>query len=197
MDKNTSTGADEQVLDDQGNVDVAEPETLVFTKEELDAHVQSEADRRVNQAHKKWEKDYEERITQERAEAEKLARMSAQERAEAQLKKDREEFEKVRQELAREKLELSTRKLLSEEKLSPDFAPFLMAEDADATEENISVFKKEFDEAVRIEVNNQLRSNTPPSHGGETKPSTPSLGAQLAKEYNERKKNVVDPWSDI
>lgn len=170
----TVQGANANLEGQQQTNTGAEPGEKTYSQADVDKMLQSEADKRVTEALKtaqaKWEEDLKKRIDDERKEAEKLAKMTAQEKAEAQLKKDREEFEKQRQELQRERMEIETRKILRSEELDENFAPFLMNGDADATKTNIDTFKKAFVAAVEEGVKKQLKGKTPSA--GEQKSAT-------------------------
>lgn len=140
-------------------------EGKTYTEEELKTRLQSETDRRVTEALKtaqsKWQKEYEAKLEKEKSEAEKLAKMTADERAKAEFEKEREKFEKDRQKFYRDQLELETVKELSKQGLDTEFSSFLMGKDAEATNENIKLFKEKFDSAIENAVNERLKGKTP------------------------------------
>lgn len=148
------------------------PETITLTQEELNAKMQSEADRRVSEALKKFEakkdKELAAKVEQAKLEAEELAKLSAEERAKVEREKeaikfqeDQKAFESERQAFQREKLLLETEKQLSAEKLPPEFASFVLGEDAEKTHENIKVFSEQFQQAVQVQVNDVLKGKAP------------------------------------
>lgn len=148
------------------------PETITLTQEELNAKMQSEADRRVSEALKKFEakkdKELAAKVEQAKLEAEELAKLSAEERAKVEREKeslkfqeDQKAFESERQAFQREKLLLETEKQLSAEKLPPEFASFVLGEDAEKTHENIKVFSEQFQQAVQAQVNDVLKGKAP------------------------------------
>ena len=149
-----------------------EPEKLQLTQNELDAMLQKEADKRVTEAIKKREAKFQtelqEKIKQERREAEELAKLSQEERAkvekekaELEFNREREEFAKERREFEREKLEVQTGKILVENKLPAEFAPWVMGEDAETTMERVKAFETKWQEAIEREVNERLKGKTP------------------------------------
>lgn len=104
------------------------PESKTYTDEELQKLIQSESDKRVTQAMKtaeqKWQKEYEEKLANEKSEAEKLAKMTADERAQAKFEKEKQEFEEERAKFQRDQLELETVKELGKQGLDIEFSFF-------------------------------------------------------------------------
>lgn len=132
-----------------------------YTDEEVTKLLQSEVDKRVTQALKtareKWEAQEEER----RKEADRMAKLSKDEREREQFKKDREAFEKEREALERDRLELEVVKVLGEKGLDTSFSRFLMGKDADESMENIKAFQAAFDKAVEAGVKEKLGGRPP------------------------------------
>lgn len=146
-------------------------ETKTYTQEDFDKALQSETDKRVQQALKtaqdKWQKDYEAKVEAEKDEAARLAKMTTEERAKAEAEKEREKFERERKQYQREKLEFETGKQLADRKLSPKFASFLAQNDAETTKANLDAFEQAFSEAVQAGINEKLKGS-PPKTGGKT-----------------------------
>ena len=133
MEENTNTNL--------GNENQENNEVKTYTQEEVDALLQQEADRRVSSALKKAEKKNQEKIK----EAEKLAKLSEQERFQYELEQ-------------REK------KIAEKEKqrgISIALADFVVAEDADSMMENIKLLEDEFKKSVKAEVEKRLAGNSP------------------------------------
>ena len=63
-------------------------------------------------AEQKWQREYEKKLEDEKSEAEKLAKMSADERAKAEFEKEKTKFEQDRAQFNRDRLELETVKEL-------------------------------------------------------------------------------------
>jgi len=149
-----------------------EVEKLEMTKDELEAMLQKEADRRVAQAIKKREaehkKELETRTAEARKEAEELAKLSEAERAkvekerdEIKLSKEREQFEKERGEFERERLKLQAEKELAIRKLPTEFAGYILGDDADDTFERITVLEEQWQKALEAEIDERLKSKIP------------------------------------
>lgn len=128
-------------------------ETLTFTKSELDALIQREGDKRVTQAMKKQEGKIKE--------AEKLAKMSAEEKYVYELEqREKAIAEKERQlSLAENKAEAA--KILADKGISAELVNFVVAEDADTMNANIKLLEKCFKASVKSEVEKRLAGNTP------------------------------------
>ena len=69
-----------------------------------------------------WEKDFSDRIVSEREDAVKMATMSAEDRAKAEMDKRQKDFENERQQYVSERAEFEAAKELAGQKLPVDFA---------------------------------------------------------------------------
>lgn len=150
---NVETGAGVET-----NPNPAENETKTYTQEEVLALLQSESDKRVNQALKKQQKKYEQQLSlskldgDERAKAEKEARIAELEEqlAQFQIERNRSELKSV----------LSTRGL------SAEFADIInISDDIEASQANIDKLDKLFKAAVKAEVERRLAGNAPKGNG--------------------------------
>lgn len=141
-----------------------------YTQAELDSMLQSETDKRVTEALKtakdKWSKEYEEKLENEKKEAERLAKLSAEEREKAKFDKERKAFEAERAQFERDRLEMQVAKELANEGLDTEFARILMGADADSSMDNIKTFKASFNKAVEAAVKARLSGRTPESGSG-------------------------------
>lgn len=146
-----------------------------YTEQEF----QSEVDRRVSEALKKakasWDKDNEVKIQSERDDAAKLAVMSADERARAEMEKRQKAFDEERNQYLSEKMEFEAAKELSKHNLPLSFAKLLSGGDMDSTLSNIETFKQEFLKAVEAALSERLRGSTPKTGGAVTEESDPFL----------------------
>ncbi|MCD4839737.1 DUF4355 domain-containing protein [Neobacillus sedimentimangrovi] len=140
-------------------------ETKTYTEEEVQKLLQSETDKRVTQALKtaqeKWQKEYEAKLEQERSEAEKLAKMTEQERLLAEFEKQKKAFEEEKKQFLKAQLEMQTVKELSALGLPTDFSKFVMADNAETIKTNIDTFKTYWEQAIEKAVNEKLQGTTP------------------------------------
>lgn len=186
---NTATaGASEDVKNQQGqeaesnekNVKEAtkkteQPKQITITEEELEKmkteHAQAEADRRVAQAEKTFEKRFEkelrEKIEEERQDAERLAKLTAEEREKELFERNRSLLEDKEKTLRQREMKLAAIDVLNEEGLPVTFADQLLGESVDDTHDRIQKFKKAWHEAIDSEVSKRLKSKIP--EGGGTK----------------------------
>lgn len=134
---------------------------LPKTKEELDALLQREADRRINQAQKKWQEKQKEIVEAEKAEAARLAKMSAAERERAQYEKEKAAFEAEKAKLQQEKLMNQVEKELALKGLNTGFAKYVIADSEEVILENINALKELFDNSVNEAVKNKIATPAP------------------------------------
>ena len=151
--ENTNVNVNEEEQSSEKVEQVVEQSVKTFTQEEVD--------KIVNKRLARERKDIEAKIEAERAEAERLAKMSEAEKQQALFKKQVAEFEATKRAFEQEKLLNETSKQLASKNLPIEFAEMLKAEDAESTFENIKVFEAKFNEAVEKLVNERLRGNTP------------------------------------
>lgn len=153
-----------------------------YTQADFDKAIQSEADRRVNQAlenqKKQYENDFEERLKTEIEKAEKRAKMSAEERAKEDFENDRKSFEEERARYTTEKMQFECAKLLGELKLPVGFAELLTGKDIEETKSNIKTFEKSFNKAVQAAVEERVKGKAPTTGNGmiETDPFLKGFG---------------------
>lgn len=180
------------------NKETQEQEVKTFTQEEVDKLIQAETDRKTTKAlqtaKEKWEEEYKAKLETEKSEAEKLASMSAEERAKAEFESQRAEWEKEKAEFEKGKLKLEATKELSSEGLPVEFVDYVLADTAEQTQANIKMFKETWSKALDQMVSERLKGKTPSV--GSTLPET----SKLTKEefgklsYKERQSMLnVDP----
>lgn len=117
-----------------------------------------------------WEKEMEGRLEQAKkdgmSEAERLAKLTAEEKMQEKMKKLQEENESLKKNDARAKLEAETLKTLEREGLPSNFAALVMADDAEAVKQNISTMKEAYNAAVQAGVESRLKGKPPAAGGG-------------------------------
>ena len=141
------------------NVASTQEEIKTYTQEEVLALLQSECDRRVQQALKTQAKKYEKQLSlskldgDEREKAEKDNRIAELEERLAQY-----EIEKNRSEL---------KSVLSSRGLSAEFADIIVInDDIEASQANIDKLDKLFKKAVKDEIEKRLAGNAPKGNIG-------------------------------
>ena len=149
----------------------------LYTKDEVLKLLQQESDKRVTQALKKQQKNYEKQLSlskldgEERAKAEKDARIAELEEMIAQMN------------VANNRSELKS--VLSSRGLSAEFADIInISDDLEASQANIDKLDKLFKAAVKAEVEKRLAGNAPKGNGSST--------AQEITKESARKMSIAD-----
>ncbi|MDQ0175998.1 DUF4355 domain-containing protein [Bacillus chungangensis] len=186
-DGNQSTG-DHQTTADGKSEEIELPKS----QEELLKLLQSEADKRVTGALKtaqeKWEKEFKDKLEAEKAEAEKLANMTASEKEKALLEKSKKEIEDRERAIQQKELKLETINFLNEKELPIQFADILLADDAEKTKDNVDIFEKAFREAVENAVTERLKGSSP--KGGKARVEESNIGKRLADLYTKKNEDL-------
>ena len=134
-----------------------EPPTDIKPKTYTEEEMQAEIDRRVTAAMKKAEKKSQEKVK----EAEKLARMDADEKHRYELEQREKAIEEGERKLALAENKAECSKILASKGISTDLVDFVVDVDADTMQANINLLQKAFTESVRAEVEKRLASETP------------------------------------
>lgn len=118
-----------------------------------------------------WEKEQQEKINQAKkdaaTEAERLAKLTDEERLKEQLKNLEEENNQYKSKEAERQLRDEAVKCLEAENLPTNFVEFVLGKDAETTKANITVVKEAYNQAVQKAVEARLAGDTPKG-GGDT-----------------------------
>ena len=153
MEDTTNTNNDVQTEQTTDEQQPQEGTQKTFTAEEL----QAEVDRRVTQAMKKAEKKAEAKAR----EAEKLAKMNEQQKYEYELTQREQAIKEKEKELAVAENTAAAAGILADKGISTKLVKFVVAEDADTMNDNISLLEQEFKISVKKEVEKRLATATP------------------------------------
>lgn len=141
------------------NPEVQEQETKTFTYEEVMALIQSESDKRTNQALAKQKKQYEKQLS--------LSKLDGDEREKAERENRIAELEQMIAEMNVERNKSELKSVLASRGLSAEFCDILnITDDIEASQANIDKLDKLFKSAVRAEVEKRLAGNAPKGNGG-------------------------------
>jgi len=160
---------------EQEQVNVNEQETTEqaktsYTREEVLALIQSESDKRVQQALKTQQKKHEKEMS--------LSRLDGDERAKAEKDNRIAELEEIVAKYEVEKNVSEIKSVLSSRNLSAEFADIIkIDEDIEASQERIDKLDKLFKAAVTAEVERRLAAT-----GGAPKGNGVMTGGNLTKE---------------
>ena len=106
-------------------------------------------------------KKAEERFQNKMKESEKLAKMNEEEKLRYQLEQREKAIEEKEKALALAENKNEAGKILAEKGLSLALVDFVVAEDAETMNQNISLLEKEFNKSVKAEVEKRLSSKAP------------------------------------
>lgn len=160
-----SAGAEETTA-----TDTESTEAKTYTQEEVLALLQSESDKRVQQALKTQQKKYEKQLS--------LSKLDGEERAKAEKDARIAELEEMLKErdIANNKSELKS--VLASRGLSAEFADIVnITDDIEASQANIDKLDKLFKAAVKAEVEKRLAAS-----GGAPKGNGVSFSGEITKE---------------
>lgn len=152
MEENTTTTV--ETTETQNN----EQEVKTYTQEEVMALLQSETDKRVNQALKTQQKKYEKQLS--------LAKLDDEERAKAEKDNRIAELEQQLAAFQVEKNRSELKSVLSSRGLSAEFADIIaIDDDIETSQANIDKLDRLFKAAVKAEVEKRLAGNAPKGNG--------------------------------
>ena len=129
-------------------------EARTFTLEEVNSLLQSETDKRVNQALAKQKKQYEKQLS--------LSKLDGDERAKAEKDNRIAELEEQLAAFQVERNRSELKSVLSSRGLSAEFADIVnISDDIEASQSNIDKLDKLFKAAVKAEVEKRLAGTAP------------------------------------
>lgn len=131
---------------------------------EFDRRVTKAVNTAVTNAQTKWQALTDDKLT----EAEKLAKMTKEEKAEYRAQKLEKELESLKRVNALSDMSKTARKMLSEEEINiPDeLLSHLVSDNADDTKTAVESFTKLFKDSVQSAVKDALKGNSPKGGGG-------------------------------
>jgi hypothetical protein len=159
-DTNQSVGAEAT----SGGTVEAVAESITLSQKELELRVQSQVDKRVAQAlvtnSTKLQQQFEERLVLEREEATKLAKMTADQKAEFEAKKYAETLSKKEADLKSKEIKLQTIEFLSKSGLELDSLDFVLGADEVETQTKLDKLNLLIDKRVAKEKESWIKSNS-------------------------------------
>ena len=145
----------------------SQEESKTYTQEEVLKLLQSETDKRVNQALATQKKKYEKELS--------LSKLDGDERAKAEKDTRIAELEEQLAQFTVERNKSELKSVLASRNLSAEFADIILInDDIEASQANIDKLDKLFKAAVKAEVEKRLAGNAPKGNG--------SAPAELTKE---------------
>lgn len=175
-----------------GNVTMSFDDFLKLegNQSEFDRRVQKAVNTAVTNAQTKWKTLTDDKVS----EAEKLAQMTKEEKAEYRANKAEKALEDMKRLNARADMAKEARKMLKEEEINiPDeLIMNLVAEDADGTKKAVEAFATMYKEAVKNAVKEALKGNPPKAGNGGNKPTMTKEQILAVKNPSERQKLIAE-----
>lgn len=120
-----------------------------YTQEQVDKMIRDRLDRQA----KKYQK--------ERTESEKLAKMSAEQKANFEREKREKELAEREAQINRRELMAQVKEILSERNLPKELAGVIDLTDADSVESSINAIEKEWEKAVQKGIADKIKGGQP------------------------------------
>lgn len=150
--------------DENGTGEDGAGEKKTFDDILADASYQAEFDRRVqkaiNKAVSKREQEWQNSLDDKLTEAEKLAKMTKEQKAEYMTQKKEKELSEREAELNRKELKAEAKVTLAEKKLPVGLSELLDYTSADNCNKSIDALEKAFNEAVEAAVQDKIKGST-------------------------------------
>lgn len=171
---------------DPDSEDPKEDEPVTLTQKELQSKLDSEADKRaakaVETAKAKWEADKKQALEDAKNEGAKLAKMSAAEKADAEMQARVEEIEKREAALKQSELKAATKALLQDNGLPADMSDTLIGlGDAEAIKNAVTALKGSLDTQVNEKVEKLATGTKPSNSSSNLSSSNDAFDAVMAK----------------
>ena len=165
--------------------------TKTYTQEEVLALLQSETDKRVNQALAKQQKKYEKQLS--------LSKLDGDERAKAEKDNRIAELEEMVAQFQVERNKSELKSVLSSRGLSAEFADILaIGDDIEVAQANIDKLDKLFKASVKAEVEKRLAGNAPKGNSGSPAEITKESAKKMSMaEMNELAKTNPDLFNKL
>lgn len=145
------------------------PPAIPPTKVEFTAEQQAELNRilseKLAKERAKQEKEYNDKLAAAKTEAEKLAAMNAEQKADYEREKREADIAKRESEITRRELRATALETLADKGLPKALADILVFTDADSTKSSLDAVEKSFRTAVEEEVNKRLKGSAPGGGG--------------------------------
>lgn len=188
IDTNIDAKVEDTKIDEPKILDtkVEDKKFLQITQEDLDEIIT----KRLERASKKAE--------EVKAEAEKLASMSTEERFKAEFDKEKATFAEERKQYQIEKLELQVVRELSNKGLPTEFSRYLIGTDAETCMSNIKEFDLHWQQALATALDGKLRGTTPKTGSGKVEVLTKEQFNKMGyKERVEFKTNNEELYNEL
>lgn len=146
---------------------------------EFDRRVQKAIDTALTNAQEKWQALTDDKLS----EAEKLAKMTKEEKTQYLAQKHEKELEDREAGITRRELMAEAKNTLAEKKLPVGLAEVLNYTDTDSCNKSIAAVENAFQEAVEAGVQERLKGGTPPKKAPGTEPLESEVARAIRGNY--------------
>lgn len=136
-------------------------QTTTYTQEQMLEMLQKETDRRVTAALQKQEAKFKQKLS----EADKLAKMDEQQKAQYEFEQRVKELEDKEKQFNLMKNQIEAQKVMASRGLPVEFVEYIVADDAETMMARIETFEKSFKAAVNDAVTKKIASPAPKAGG--------------------------------
>ena len=168
-DDGAGNGGSSPEVGDQSNNQNSDGGQKSFDDILKDSNYQTEFEKRMSEAIKseraKWEADSKTKIDEAKTEAEKVAKMTAEQKAKYAEDKRLAELEKREKDITTRELRATAHETLAEKGLPKDLIDILNYTDAESCNKSIESVERAFQSAVQKAVNEKLRGKQDPRGG--------------------------------
>lgn len=186
--KEVETKLEDEELEDVVNEEESgkEEDGDLFTQEDVNKIIESRLARERKKFSERVTEEAEKLLDKKLDERQRVSELSEEERKQEEQDERERELAERESRLAFKERFADTQETLSERKLSPEFASFLIKDTEEETFENIKVFQKLFETKIAEGVKDELRGKTPKAGTGKTNVLTKEQFDKLT--YTERVK---------
>lgn len=171
-------------------------EPLTFASEaERDSYLDKRTAKAIETAKIKWEAEKATAIEAAKTEAEKMAEMTADQKAQHKEQERLDEISKREADITRRELRAQSLEKLAEKELPKELIDVVVFTDADSCNASIDAIEKAFRKSVEDGVNKRLAQSADVPGSGNTS-TTISQGEAMAKKQNEQQKPATKSFWD-
>lgn len=174
--KDAAAAAKAKADADAAAADGADKGKSYKTQEEFDAAFTA----RFERERKKLEKDFADKLSHEKTEAERLSKLNDDERKTEEQRTKETNLEKRERETTLREMRLEARDMLLDKGISDTLVDLVVDVDADKVKANIDKLSKVFNKAVEDAVTDKLKGKTPKDPSGQNTSTTHAKTGQVA-----------------
>lgn len=167
----------------QGVETTEETDKQAFTQSELDSYTDSKISKALEKQKAKFDEQLAQAVEEGKSEGQKLAKMSAQEKADAEAQKRLDDLKAREDELNQRELTANVVDVLAEKGLPKELAGSLVGlGDADKISNVVETIQKSIEQGINEGVNERMRQD-PPTNGSSNLDATDDPFTKVLNQY--------------